>query len=125
MTKVFVKAAPKRGFYRAGQFWPNGGREAEVDDKTLERLKAEPRLSVTIVEKSLEDHTVDELKQLAEKRNVNLDGAKKKADIIARLNAPTEPAKQPTAGPATDSSKDPAAGDTAESDGTSNEDATE
>lgn len=45
-TKVFVRAAPTLGRYRAGQFWPHEGREAEVTDVQLAALEGDLKLFV-------------------------------------------------------------------------------
>jgi hypothetical protein len=74
MPKVFVTAVPRRGFWRAGRYWPHEGREETVDDETLKRLQAEPRLTVKVLERALDDHTVAELRQMAADRGVDLTG---------------------------------------------------
>lgn len=39
---------PQEGMYRAGRFWPREATEAAVTPEALERLQAEPRLSVVV-----------------------------------------------------------------------------
>jgi len=40
-----VKALPRRGFFRAGRYWPPEWTEVEVDPKVAKVLEAEPMLS--------------------------------------------------------------------------------
>lgn len=44
-VKLMVKALPKRGFFRAGRYWPPEWTEVEVEPKVAKALEAEPMLS--------------------------------------------------------------------------------
>lgn len=49
--KLFVRAVPEAGFYRAGMHFPQGGVEVDVDEKTAKILRAERKLVVSEPEK--------------------------------------------------------------------------
>lgn len=44
--RVIVRAVSKKGFFRAGRFWPNEPVEVEVEQETVEVLVKEPHLVV-------------------------------------------------------------------------------
>ena len=44
-VKLMVKALPKRGFFRAGRYWPPEWTEVELEPKVAKALEAEPMLS--------------------------------------------------------------------------------
>jgi len=46
MARVFVRSVSESGFYTPNEFWPFSGREAEVDEQTLEMLEGVRNLNV-------------------------------------------------------------------------------
>lgn len=54
MFKVHVRALQPKGRWRCGKHWPAEGREDTVSAEELERLEADPMLSVRVLEE-LED----------------------------------------------------------------------
>jgi len=51
-VKLMVKALAKRGFFRAGRYWPPEWTEVEVEPKVAKVLEAEPMLSTKRVQAS-------------------------------------------------------------------------
>lgn len=47
---VKVKALPERGFFRAGQFWPNAETVVDLDEETVAILEGEPMLQVRLLD---------------------------------------------------------------------------
>jgi hypothetical protein len=89
--KVLVSAKPVKGFWRAGEFWPNEGREANVTAKQLEILEAEEMLIVERLgggpEKPIENMTKAELEAKAVELEVDISAAKNNDERIALIKS--------------------------------------
>lgn len=88
MIRVFAKSKRPQGHYRAGQFWPFAGKWADdVSADGLKLLRGD-RYIVLETAKPLEEMTVDELRSYAAARGIDLGDAKKRDDILAKLQPP-------------------------------------
>jgi hypothetical protein len=88
--RVFVSAKPAKGFWRAGEFWPQEGREANVTAKQLAILEAESMLVVEQVkesEKPLEQMTKAELEAKAAELKLDISAAKNNEERVALIKA--------------------------------------
>jgi hypothetical protein len=91
--KVFVSAKPVKGFWRAGEFWPHEGREANVTAKQFAILEAEDMLVVKKLdggsdggtEKPVEKMTKAELEAKAAQLGVDLSSAANNEERIALI----------------------------------------